>query len=46
MSGARIEGEHEGVAESAANGAGLDLIALRRRPRAAPRVPIVEQFAS
>src|SRR5215470_13483639 len=42
---ARLATENEGVGEHAADGAGLDVAALGRRPRAALRVPIIEQFA-
>ena len=46
MPGASIERQHEGVGEHAADGAGLDVAALRRRPQAAALIPIIEQFTN
>jgi hypothetical protein len=45
MSILRFAGENEGVGEHAADGAGLDVRALRRRASATPLVPIGEHLA-
>src|SRR5579883_1531055 len=45
MARARIEAEDECVGEHTTNGARLDVAALRRRTRAAPLVPIIEQLS-
>src|SRR4029079_16454919 len=37
--------EHECVAQDLADCSGLDVVALRRKPRAAAIVPVLEQFA-
>src|SRR3954454_7431484 len=46
MPGASIERQHEGVGKDAADGSGLDVATLRRRPQTAALIPIFEQFTN